>query len=192
MIKAILFDFAGVIATDSHQIWLKEKVPDIEKQRQYFQVLDDQADKGTITNQELVQRLSERTGVVSEKIWPEHFALTTMNTELLSYIKTLKQTYKIGLLSNYTYEWLEKLIAKYHLAQYFDSIYISSRYGMIKPEEGAFRKALKLLNVAPQEAIFTDDRQGHVDAANSLGIRSFLYTSLKQLKQDLKSIGVTG
>ncbi len=61
---------------------------------------------------------------------------------------------------------------------------------MRKPKPKAFKKSLDLAGAKTNEAMFIDDRKKNVDAANELGIRSFLYTSLEQLKQDLKKSGI--
>lgn len=189
MIKAILFDFAGVIdKADGHWAWIKEVYPNAEREKQNFRELDDKVDKGTISNEEYITQTSQITGVPTELVWPGIYKKIIINKELLDYIEDLKKRFKIGLFSNYTYEWLEEFIEKNHLTQYFDSIYISSRHGMIKPEKGAFRKALEILGVAPEEAVFVDDRQVNVEAANELSIKGILYTGVEQLKKDIHVI----
>jgi putative hydrolase of the HAD superfamily len=105
-------------------------------------------------------------------------------------MKELTKKYRIALLSNFTYEWLEEVLARENLSPLFDIIFISSRHGSIKPEADAFRKVVELLQVAPHEAVFIDDRQMHVDAARNLGIQALLFTDVAQLRQDLTRLGV--
>lgn len=189
MIKAILFDFAGVIGVDGYWVWVRENVADIEKKEAFFTKISDDVDKATITNKEFVDLIARESGVDSSRIWPEIYRKITIDHELLSYIAKLKSTYKIGLLSNFTHEWLDEVFKKHNLHSYFDALYISSRFGMIKPEEGAFRKALELIGTKPEETIFVDDRQVNVEAANKLGMGGILYTGIKQLKIDLQKYG---
>lgn len=179
MIKAILFDFAGVIGVDGYWVWVREHVPDIASKVAYFTKISDDVDKATITNKEFVDLVARESGVDASRIWPEIYAKITINHELLLFIKELKRTYKIGLLSNFTHEWLEEVFEKHALFPYFDTLYISSHYGMIKPEEGAFRKALESIGTAPEETIFIDDRQMNVTAAKKLGINGILYTGIE-------------
>lgn len=190
MIKAIIFDFAGVIGSDGYWIWLKEKFPSIEGKKGYFQEISEQVDKGIITNQEFAHLLSEKTGIPHKDIWPQIYGKIIINDELLLLIKELKKGYKIGLLTNYTYEWLDEIFSIHNLSQYFDVKLISSKYGIIKPEQESFRKILEMLDVKKGEAIFIDDRQSHVDASNKLGLKAFLYENLKKLKEDLNKIDV--
>lgn len=192
MIKAILFDFAGVIGTDGYWIWLREVVPNFEQEKSYFVQIVDEVDKGTITINEFTKLSSRKTGIPQDTIWTEISKRIIINHELVGFIKKLKRQYKIGLLTNFPQEWMNDILAKHNLNPLFDARFISSLHGMIKPEPGAFMKALELLDSKKEEVIFIDDRQVNVNAANALGIRSFLYTSLEQLKKDLKSMGVSG
>lgn len=191
MIKAIIFDFAGVIGTDGYWIWLKENVTDLESKREYYQKISEQVDKAAISNPEFVKAISDDTGIPEDKIWQEIYKEIVINDELLKFIKQLKKKYKIGLLSNFTSPWLREIFENYNLHSYFDQLIISSEHKLIKPEPEIFHKMLKMLKVKKNEAIFIDDRQIHVDAANSIGIKGMLFASNQRLKNDLKEMGVT-
>lgn len=190
MIKAIIFDFAGVIGTDVYWVWLEGVVPDIEKKRSFFQELSNKADRGTITLEEDIETLSRETGVAKENIWEQIYQKIVINSDLVAYIKELKKKYKIGLLSNYTYQWLEDILQRYKLSVLFDTVVISSRHKVLKPEPKAFYKMLEQLGITKEEAIFIDDRDGHVDASNKLGLKAFLYTTNEKLKKDLEIHGI--
>lgn len=190
MIKAIIFDFGGVIATDGYWIWLGENVPDLEEKRPFFQKISEEVDKGIISNKAFVTQIARETGKDINLIWPQIFQKYVINAELLQYIAELKKQYKIGLLTNFTYEWLDEILQKYNLAPYFDQILISSRHKLIKPEPEAFLKILELLQVTKEEAVFIDDRQGHIDASNMIGLKAFLFTTNEKLKEDLENYGV--
>lgn len=190
MIKAIIFDFAGVIGTDGYWVWLKEVVPDLESKRNYFQTLADKVDKGIITNQQSVLALANATRIPPNEVWPQVYVKIIINKSLVEYIEELKRHYKLGILSNFTYEWLEDLIEKHNLIQYFDAVVISSRHKVLKPESAAFQKILSILQISPKEAIFIDDRQIHIDGASKVGIKGLLYTTNEKLRQDLLSLGI--
>ncbi|MBI3092921.1 MAG: HAD-IA family hydrolase [Candidatus Levybacteria bacterium] len=190
VIKAIIFDFAGVIGVDGYWVWLRENVPNIEEKRPFFQKISEEVDKGIITNKEFVEQIARETKKDVNIIWPQIFQKIAINTALLEYITQLKTVYKIGLPTNYTYEWFDEIFQKHNLTPYFDQILISSRYKLIKPEPEAFLKILELLQVTKEEAVFIDDRQGHVDASNKIGLKAFLFVDNEKLKQDLESYGI--
>ena len=187
MIKAILFDFAGVIGADGYWIWLKEKVLDLEDKKSYFQSLSEKIDRGDITNKEFIEAVAKESKSSLKIVWPEIFKKIIINAELLNLISQLKKKYRVGLLTNYNYIWMKELLKFYKLDKYFDVKVISSFYKMIKPNKEIYLKTLELLKVKPEEAIFIDDRLHNVDGGENAGIKSFLYTTNQKLKEDLKS-----
>ena len=57
----------------------------------------------------------------------------------------------------------------------FEVIIDSSEVGMRKPDPRIFRLALdRLTTVEPERALFLDDFQSNLDAAEALGIQGFL------------------
>lgn len=192
MIKAVIFDFAGVIATEGYSLWAKEKkAQGIEATSTYFHDISNRLDRGDITREEFTQDLAKKVGTDSKKIWGEMFKKIKINDELLGYIAKLKKNYKMGLLTNYNHLWMNELFSIYKLENYFDSKVISSLHNVIKPEKEIYQISLDLLKVKPEEAIFFDDRQRNIDGGQSVGIKSFLYADNKKFIEDLRSCGIT-
>ena len=191
MIRAIIFDFAGVIGTEGYSLWAKEKKSQgIEATSTYFHDISNRLDRGDITREEFTQDLSKKVGTDSKKIWGEMFKKIKINHELLNIITKLRKNYKIGLLTNYNYLWMNELFSIYKLEKYFDSKVISSLYKVIKPEKKIYQISLELLKIKPEEAIFFDDRQRNIDGGESVGIKSFLFTTNQKLIEDLKTYGI--
>lgn len=188
MIKAFIFDFAGVIGADGYWIWLREKLPELENKKTYFQEISEKVDRGDITNKKFVELIAKATNASIETIWKEIYEKITINKKLLNYIEELKKKYTIGLLSNFTFEWIDELFLKHNLSQYFEEIIISSRLKIIKPDPKIFEKMINLLKIDKSEAVFIDDRQYNVDAANKFGIKSLLFISNDKLKKDIKNL----
>ena len=98
-----------------------------------------------------------------------------------------KAGYKLGILSNMPYEFLdayEKDIPPFTAADY---ACFSCRLKLIKPEPEIYKACLKGLGVAPEESVFFDDVQQNIDAALKLGINAFVWTNLAQGKKDWES-----
>ena len=192
MIKALIFDFAGVIGSEGYSLWAKEKkAQGIEATSTYFHDISNRLDRGDITREEFVQDLAKKVGTESNKIWGEMFEKIKINHELLNYIGRLKKDYKIGLLTNYNYLWMDELFSIYKLEKYFDSKVISSLVKVIKPEKEIYQISLKSLKVKPEEALFFDDRPQNVEGGESVGIKSFLFTDNKKFTEDLRSCDIT-
>jgi putative hydrolase of the HAD superfamily len=187
VIKAFIFDFAGVIiTTDAYWQWIQEKGS--QEKKEIFQRLSEDVDRAYITHEQFVADFAREMNVPKETVWPEIQARCALNHELISLIGELKGKYRIGLLSNFTYPWISELLKEHRLYGYFDDILISSQEKLIKPDPRFFRKMLNLLGVEPHEAIFFDDKQPNVDAARKLGILAFLFTTNHQLRIDLQNI----
>lgn len=96
--------------------------------------------------------------------------------EHIETIKGLKKNYKIGIISNYAQEWIEKIIKDRGMGDLFDGLTISSRIGQRKPNAKIYLAALNLFNIKPQEAILIADEVGEdLVAASGLGIKTIWY-----------------
>jgi epoxide hydrolase-like predicted phosphatase len=185
MIKALIFDFAGVITVrDAYWEWIKEK--DLEGKRAIFQRLSEDVDRAYITHEQFVNAFAKEMDVPPESVWAGIQARFALNEELVLLIGQLKKKYKIGLLSNFTYPWISELLKEYDLYECFDEILISSREKMIKPDPQFFQRMLDALGVEANEAAFFDDKQANVDAAEKMGIHAFLFTTNDQFRSDLR------
>jgi HAD superfamily hydrolase (TIGR01509 family) len=190
MIKALIFDFAGVIGADGYWLWLKENVPDIEHHKEVFHEISIRADRGEISADDFMRFVGDRTGYDPEVILSGFLKKVEINQPLVNLIEKLKPDYKIGLLSNFVFEWLNKILTTNDLYRLFDSAIISSRSKMVKPDKEIFELSCKELGVLPEEAIFIDDRIGHVDASISFGLKGILYTDLSSLSKKFVELGV--
>ena len=191
MIKAIIFDFAGVISTEAYWMWLSKNVSEFGTKQEYFMEIADKIDKADISNDDFVKILSEETGIPAEEIRDSVFEELVINTELLALIEKLKKHYKLGLLSNYHGVWLRHLLEKYELYPYFDEVIISSEHKIIKPEPEIFHKMVTMLGVAENESVFIDDKQKNADASERVGMHGLLFTTNEKLKEDFQKLGMT-
>jgi 2-haloacid dehalogenase len=72
----------------------------------------------------------------------------------------------------------------------FDGFVISGLEGVAKPDRRIFEILLERYGLDPAATVFTDDAQRNVDAAQAVGISALLFTSARQLGQDLAGLGV--
>ena len=59
MIKAILFDFGGVITTRGYLLWMKEEIPNFEENKLFYDELSDKYDLGMITHDEFTRIIAK-------------------------------------------------------------------------------------------------------------------------------------
>ncbi len=180
MIKAIIFDYFGVVSSDNYWQFVKED-KNVEGS---FGRLAKAVNVGQMTWREFIAELSERTGTPAERI-NELYAAERINPELVAYISGLRRQFKTALLTNAHHDFVEPLFRQAHLDQIFDEVVVSSRVGALKPDARIFQYALNKLGVSPAEAIFIDDIERNVAGAEAVGMHGVLYEGLEKL---IKSI----
>ncbi len=185
--KAIIFDFFDVIHNDPFQRWLKSK--GIKREGAWQQASVD-LDKGLITTQQFLERLSHLSNMPTSVMEREFASFHGYDHGMISLVKLLAQSYTVGLLSNGPSAFVRDLLQKGNIEDTFHHIVISSEVGMVKPEPEMFRHILQKMSVEPHQTIFIDDNPKNVAGAEALGIRGIPYTDLPQLKTALKALGV--
>ncbi|MBI4122830.1 MAG: HAD-IA family hydrolase [Parcubacteria group bacterium] len=115
-----------------------------------------------------------------------------VNADLLSRVQKLRKRHSVVLSSNYAREWAEHLIAHHNLDSFFDKMYFSFEHGIRKPDERAFRVILDEYGITPKDAVFIDDKERNVMAAQALGLNTVLFREhdIKMLEDGLKSFGI--
>ena len=99
-----------------------------------------------------------------------------------------KQGYKIGILSNMPYEFLDLYEKHIPLFVASDCNVFSCRVHHIKPEPQIYYKILEGLTVLPEEAVFFDDLEENIQQANKIGIKGLLWKSLQQAQNDFEKM----
>jgi putative hydrolase of the HAD superfamily len=118
------------------------------------------------------------------------FSQSKPKPEVLELARSLAGGHLMGTINNESRELNEYRIKQFGLAQIFD-LFVSSCYvGLRKPDERIYRLALDLIQKAPDECCFIDDRPENIEGAAKVGIRAILMRDAVQLKKDLQSLGV--
>lgn len=189
MIKAIIFDCFGVLVTEAWTAFKDQHFGHDNKLLEQVNAIGKQADAGLMSHEEAVRQTAALAGVT-----PQEVAATMHNNvpnELLfEYIRELKKSYKIGLLSNAAANWLEKMFEPAQLAV-FDGINLSFESGFVKPDKRAYENAAAKLQVAPEACILVDDREIQLEGARKAGMKTVLYQDFEQTKAELEKLLAT-
>ena len=115
-----------------------------------------------------------------------------LNHSVLRWAGRLRSTgIKTAVLSNMHDDMVQKIRKDPKWAETFDCLTLSSAIHIAKPDAGIFLHCLDCLKVAPHEALFVDDREANVQAAQAVGIRGIVAASPAQLRAELEAIGFT-
>jgi putative hydrolase of the HAD superfamily len=82
---------------------------------------------------------------------------------------------KTAILSNGVPEVMARVGGERPLAEIFDVVVVSYELGHAKPDREIYEATLSRLGLAPQEALFVDDRGENIAAADVLGLRTFYF-----------------
>lgn len=103
------------------------------------------------------------------------------------YIKGLrKRGYKLFLLTNITedsYNYINELI---NINEKFDGGIYSYQEHLIKPDYDIYNLLINRFNLNKDETIFFDDKEKNVKAANEVGIKSYVFTSINDIESNLE------
>ena len=187
MIKAIIFDCFGVLASDG---WLpfRERyfgnTPRLLEQAISF---NKAVDAGISTYDEFISQIATLAGISREQVRDE-IENNIPDETLFAYIsQDLKPHYKIGMLSNVADDWLDEIFTREQV-QLFDAIALSYEIGSIKPELASYKTIAARLGVDASECIFIDDQPKYCEGAVEAGMQAIHYTSLPQLTHALTRI----
>jgi putative hydrolase of the HAD superfamily len=111
-----------------------------------------------------------------------------LRPRMLRLVRTLRRKgILVAILSDQT-DWLERLEARDRFFDEFDKVYSSFHLGKSKRDASVFIDVLYDLDLAPAEALFIDDKVGHVERASSQGLHAIVFRDIDHLVDELKSL----
>ncbi|MFI8931457.1 HAD family hydrolase [Streptomyces sp. NPDC053474] len=135
---------------------------------------------GSIGEREVRAQVAARLGLTAFQteafmadLWAEY--LGTPNDELIDYVRGLRGSCRLGILSNSFVGARERESALYHFDELVEQIVYSHEIGIEKPDPRAFEATCAILGVRPENCLFIDDAAPHVDAARAAGMRAHLF-----------------
>lgn len=186
MIKAIIFDCFGVLATDGWLPFRDEHFGNKPELLDEARAHNIRVDSGLMSYHDFILWLAEKTKVeyaVIKKIIEGNVP----NEPLFAYIRDeLKGRYPLGMLSNAGANWLDTMFEPWQVAL-FDETVLSYELGVVKPHPLMYETIATRLGVLPEEAVFVDDRIEFVEGARAVGMEAVHYRDFEQVKTELES-----
>ncbi|MFE6551640.1 HAD family hydrolase [Streptomyces sp. NPDC057746] len=135
---------------------------------------------GGISEREVHEQVAVRLGLDTHQVeafmadlWAEY--LGTPNEELINYVRGLRGSCRLGILSNSFVGARERETALYRFDELVEQIVYSHEIGIEKPDPRAFEAACASLDVRPESCLFIDDYAVNVDAAQAAGMQAHLF-----------------
>lgn len=109
---------------------------------------------------------------------------------MLDLVRQLRaKGYTVALLSDQT-NWLDELDKNHPFFHEFDGVFNSYHLGKSKKDASVFDDVAKELGLLPEEILFIDDNESHVNRALSKGLAAIVYRGKNQLIEHLKSMSL--
>ncbi len=195
MIKAIIFDWGGVISerTDFRD-FAEEFSQRHGKNSTHLQEIIFQhwklAKTGIISSSDFWTAVARDADVSREAIKHELTQFFGVNTKVIMLIKQLKKKYTIGMLTNNMEDWLNEALREEGTRQLFDIILSSHSSGLAKPDPLFYHELLEKLKIPAKECVFIDDKESNLHPAQQLGMKTIHFHNSEQLIQMLKELHV--
>ena len=195
-IRAVLFDFGGVIAEEGFRDGLRALAgqqgldPDAVSREGRLAVHDSGYVTGSGSESDFWALLRRRTGLAGTdaeltRAILDRFIVRPWMIDLARRLRAAGLS--VAILSDQT-DWLERLDARYRFGDAFDRVFNSYRLGRSKREPGLFDTAVADLGLAPQQALFVDDDSGNVERARRRGLHAIRYDSRESFETQLQAL----
>jgi putative hydrolase of the HAD superfamily len=201
MIKAIFFDYDGVLTTDktgSYSICKyisKTTNIDYELFSQEYRKFNDDLLYGGKNHEEIWGSLCKNIGTeISIKYLFEAFKNTPLNEKMFNLVKNLKRKYKTGIITDNKKDRIdyESKINNFNLL--FDTIVVSAEIGSGKNEKYIFYKSIENLKMKFNECVFIDNQEKNLVVPKALGMNVIFHdhekNDVKLLVNNLKKLNV--
>ncbi|MFO3796417.1 MAG: HAD family hydrolase [Anaerolineales bacterium] len=195
-LRAVLFDFGGVLLRTEFEAprqYLAERLG-LEYDDLIHQVFESpsarRASLGEITAEQHWAELTRRWHRPPDEaafLSQQFFAGDVLDRNLLDFIRSLRPTFKTGLISN-AWSDLRAYLQRMGIEDAFDTIIISAEVGLLKPDPRIYQLALEQLEVAPYEALFVDDFSKNIAAAKDLGMWALQFADPEQTLRTIRRI----
>jgi putative hydrolase of the HAD superfamily len=202
-IENIIFDLGGVLLDIDHNLTRAafERLGVTNFDEMYSQAnanhLFQQLETGDISDEEFYKQFNRLTGLnrpVSEMETAWNAMLLSFRENSLEYLNTLRNHYKIFLLSNTNLIHLKSFHKIYNQKKreksfdaYFDRAFYSCNIGLRKPDTNCFQWVLNELTIEPEKTLFIDDSAHNIEGAKKTGLQTILLKQGEKI-EDLKLI----
>jgi putative hydrolase of the HAD superfamily len=199
VIKAVIFDFGGVMAEEGFREGLKViAIKNSLDPDEFFKTAEDLIHKsgyltGMADEKKYWNSLRQKTGIKGsdKELRKEILERFVLRLEMLEYVKKIKTSgFITAILSDQT-DWLDEINAKTPFYHYFDHVFNSFNIKKSKRDPSVFRDVCSSMKLNPDEAVFVDDNPGYVKRASGEGLKIILFTNADDFAKEMKKCGIS-
>ncbi|MCR9108824.1 HAD family phosphatase [Marivita sp. XM-24bin2] len=196
--KHVVFDIGGVLVDWKPHLAWQEKFGSAEAahafiERTNFRALNTRADGGE-RFADLAKQIEDPEDRAHFEDYVRLYALTVTDPipgtwDLLDRLKA--RGTPLHAITNWSAEtWDEGLKSQPRLGQVFETLVVSGREGLTKPDPRIFQVFLARADVDPGACVFIDDSRKNVEGACALGMDGIHFTTASDLENELDDRGL--
>ncbi len=199
MIKNIIFDIGDVLVGYDGSSYLKSFGFSPEEEKAIYEALFrspywPEFDREAISVPELLEAVCALApaeyGDDIVRVFEELYLSLREWPESLPWIQSLKERgYGVYYLSNYSSHLLERTRDSMDFLPYMDGGLYSYEVKQIKPEAEIYESFLaRFPQIKPEEAVFLDNNEENVKAAEALGFHGIVFHDREQAKKEMEEL----
>ena len=210
-IKVLLFDLGGVVIDIDPSITINALKSMSKKSSEDFNALDYkyykeessllnfffEYEKGNINDDKFRDGIRKFANLdlsnnKIDRIW--NYVIVKINKDLLDVVLSLKNRYKIMILSNTNFihkVYYDKLVVDIYgknLKQLFDKVFYSYEIRSRKPELEIYQKVIDGSSYSGKEILFFDDMKKNLEIPEIIGMKTYHVEDITLTKKFLKKI----
>ena len=196
MIKAVLFDFGGVLAEEG----FKQGLRAIAKERgldpeDFYEIAGELVYQmgyvmGSSDEQTYWNAVREKTGVRGEdkEFREEILKRFKLRPDMMEVVERIRSSALIvAILSDQT-NWLDELDQRTPFHHHFDYVFNSFHLKKTKRDPSIFRDICAVLGVRPEEGLFVDDNLQNIERAASQGLGTIYFKGVGEFKKEIETL----
>ena len=194
MIKNIIFDLGNVLIRFKPEEFINKNIKE-EYREKFFNVIFKgqewaDLDRGVLEYNDAIKIFSEKIPECSLEIkkFFDNYILDALEPieKNIEIMKSLKEKYKLYVLSNFHYPAFDYIFKNWEFFKYFDGKIVSGHCKLLKPEKEIYKLLCSTYSLKPDECVFIDDTKVNIESAEKFGIRGIHLTDINILEEKLK------
>lgn len=204
MIKAVFFDFDGVLTTDAKGSLtisknLCEVVPGLPVDDVFRAYREDiePLNTGRMTLQELWEHLCTKCHIQADyEVFLQVLRKTPLNHAMFDVARELARQYVVGIITDNSRERMEILCEEFRLRDSFKPIVVSADVRASKCDGSTkiFDVALAAAGCNAEESLFIDNQEKNLVVPTKMGMKTYLHdvaiNDIGALRRALKQLGI--
>lgn len=177
MIKAIFFDFDGVLTRDktgsltTTRYISKATGIDAARVKAAFARFNDDLTRGRCTHAAIWPDICrELRADIDMAVLEEAFASTPLNDEMFALARRLRPTVAVGVITDNKQDRMDCIERLHRISAAFHPVVVSAAVGSTKSDCAIFERALELTHVGASECIFIDNDARNLSIPRRMGI----------------------